>query len=85
MSGKILNMSGADVKPSPMLSERLAMIMLRWEKPHLAIMPKLANTMLPNIIRVQPPSTHWGMVANRAQMGGNKPHTMRMTAPVAMV
>ena len=85
ISGKILNMSGADVNPSPILSERLAIIILRCENPHLAIMPKLANTILPNIKRVQPPRTHWGIVENMAPIGGDSPQRISITAPVAMV
>ena len=85
MSGNILNMSGAEVNPSPMLSERLAIIMLRCENPQRAIMPKLAKTMLPNIIKVQPPRTHCGIVANNAPIGGNSPHNISITAPVAIV
>ena len=57
ISGKILNMPVADVKPRPTLSERLTMTMLRWEKPVRAIMPKPAKRMLPNIMMVQPPNT----------------------------
>ena len=78
-------MSGAEVNPSPMLSDRLAIIMLRCENPQRAIMPKLAKTMLPNIISVQPPRTHCGIVANKAPIGGKSPQRMRITAPVAMV
>ena len=82
--GKMSKMAGTEVKPRPMASERLTMIMLRWEKPQRAIMPKLAKTMLPNIIMVQPPSTAWGMVARIAPMAGTKPLRMRIVAPVAM-
>ena len=82
--GKMENMPVACVKPSPTLSDKATMTMLRSLKPHFANMPKPANMMEPNMMMVHPPNTACGMVVSKVPTTGKIPPIIMMQAPVAI-
>ena len=77
-------MSPICVNPMPTASDSAAIVMLRCEKPALAIIWKPLTMMLPNIMTVQPPSTASGSEANTRLTAGTNPASTSTAAPVAM-
>ena len=85
--GKILQMSIslAEVKPIPTASDSATMVTFLWEKPALEIIWIPLTMMVPNIIKVHPPSTDSGRLAKKLPTGGNRPASIMQTAPVIRV
>ena len=85
--GKILQMSIslAEVKPIPTASDSATMVTFLWEKPALEIIWIPLTMMVPNIIKVHPPSTDSGRLAKKLPTGGSRPASIMQTAPVIRV
>ena len=68
-----------------MAREREAITIFLWENPQEAIICIPETTMVPNIMMVHPPRTHWGREAKNCPTGGRRQARSIIIAPVAIV